>query len=79
MNRGPYNILKAPNVAPRMNGFCGQAVADALEEWLEQEVDPDLTEQERDELDRQTKAIRSWLRHLNQNLEHRRKKLKQRV
>lgn len=79
MSREPYNILKAPNVAPRMNGFCGQAVADALEEWLEQEVDPDLTEQERDELERGTKAIKSWLRHLNKNLEYRRKKLHRRV
>lgn len=73
--REPYDLNKAPNVAPRMNGFCGQAVASALEEWLDLEIEPDLTPEERERLDRETQAIRSWLNHLNRNLEYRRKKL----
>lgn len=73
--REPYDLNKAPNVAPRMNGFCGQAVATALEEWLDCEPEPDLTAEARAQLEKETQAIRSWLNHLNRNLEYRRKKL----
>jgi hypothetical protein len=64
-----YDITKARNVAPIMNRTCGTAVAEALEEWLECEADPDLTEEALNQLEKDTRTVKSFLRHLRRNLE----------